>query len=148
MTVEWTLLTAILALCAGNAGYLLGARRGARPTASIPPDVECPPVAPSPHARTVEQAVTSVAGDAALVRARELARTQHAIAEHLGFESMPDPSQPSLRSLGVDACDRAALAHLQSGAVPCVRAVTLSRDRPRATLLIDVSIAAPAREHS
>ena len=35
MTVAAMLVTAILALCAGIAGYLLGARRSARPTASI-----------------------------------------------------------------------------------------------------------------
>lgn len=145
MTLASMLVTAILALCAGIAGYLLGARRGARSPVSIRPELESTTIEPRPRENDVQPAAEPP-DDEALARARELARTQHAIAEHLGFESMPDPSQPSLRSLGVDASDPDALAHLRSGAVPCVRAVTLSRDRRRATLLIDVSIAAPARQ--
>lgn len=75
----------------------------------------------------------------ALLRARELARAQHEIAQHLGFDAMPDPTRPTVRKVTVDASDGAALDHLARGDVQCVVRVVLTRDGRRAALWIDLA---------
>ena len=157
----------VLALALGLAvgvlvGYVLrGATRPqALPLAETPPasieptaaQAHAPPAEPSRPLVVVDEAVSARAtppddNDEVAQAAVRLLREAHATAQHLGFEHIPDSSQPSTYELTLpvrDPLERDAVAYLQGAAFACLKGITVRRDGV-VRVRLDVAVPAPSR---
>ncbi|MDQ3036122.1 MAG: hypothetical protein M3Y87_27220, partial [Myxococcota bacterium] len=85
--------------------------------------------------------------DPIALAARDMAKSAYDVAQHLGFEAMPDRARPSLRKLRIplrNALEQHAAALLAAGAHPCVERVDLTRDQRSAITLVDLAVAPPS----
>ena len=86
--------------------------------------------------------------DPVWLAALEMARTAHLVAQHLGFEAIPDRDEPSVRRLRIalrnDLERRAAERLAATVDLPCVRRVEITPDARHAIALVDTSASPPA----
>ncbi|AKF08826.1 hypothetical protein [Sandaracinus amylolyticus] len=136
-----TIVIAILLLVC--LAFVLAARRRRPPEPvdarrEAPPEIVAPPevVEPAPEP------------DAVWLAALEMARTAHLVAQHLGFEAIPDRDEPSVRRLRIalrNELERRAAERLASTSdLACVRRIEITPDARHAVALVDTAAPPPA----
>lgn len=153
----WVLAALLVGALFGLVVRALARRRASRPVSPRVELVAAEPASisgPAPEPPTPEHA-PAAAGVANLepvpldpieVTARDMAKSAYDIAQHLGFDAMPDRAQPSVRKLRVplrNDLERRAAMLLASGAHPCVPRVEITRDERHALTFVDLSALPP-----
>ncbi|UJR78598.1 Hypothetical protein I5071_6290 [Sandaracinus amylolyticus] len=135
-----TIVIAILLLVC--LAFVLAARRR-RPAEPVDVPTAAPPEIVAPP-EVVEHAPEP---DPVWLAALDMARTAHLVAQHLGFEAIPDRDEPSVRKLRIalrNELERRAAERLAAAVdLPCVRRVEITPDARHAIALVDTAAPPP-----